>query len=615
MTEERREAFAPSLFKYQRLPTRQMRVGGVTLGGDAPVRIQSMTTTDTNDVASSAAQSIRIVEAGGEIVRLTTQGEREARSIGSVRAEMDRQGCHAPLVADVHFNPKAAVTAAALVEGVRINPGNFTGEAKRFNADADTMSDKEWHALIVEKLRPLIETCRNHKTAIRIGVNHGSLSDRIMAKHGDTPQGMVASCLEYVEAMEELDFRDIAISIKSSNTRVMVETVRLLVAALRGRSTAYPLHLGVTEAGSDAEGRIKSAAGIGALLNDGLGDTVRVSLTEAPEKEIPVARALVDHCARLAHTLTVREVETSGYSPFAYARRKTVETMDIGGNNAPVVMTIGGCEAADWAVSPHDGKVSRDGLSAPIVSLSELARRTDALPCFVRLSLDELCDAPDGHIAALARSESAIVMGHCTTGNYQAEIRALALELTNRGISSPLVCRHTSSAADVETFQLEISADLGGLLIDGLIDGVYVDNANISPTAAAETVLTLLQATRARFSRTEFISCPGCGRTLYDIQETAGRIKSQFGHLRGLKIGIMGCIVNGIGEMADADYGYVGAGRGKISLYRGKELVRRSLDQGEALEALRQLIADDGRWVDAQKEPQSQTSLARLRKN
>lgn len=603
MTEERGEAFAPSLFRYRRLPTRQIRVGGVTMGGDAPIRIQSMTTTDTNDVASSTAQSLRIVEAGGEIVRLTTQGEREARSIGDVRAEMDRQGCRAPLVADVHFNPKAAVTAAALVEGVRINPGNFTGEAKRFNADADTMSDEEWHALIVEKLRPLIETCRDHKTAIRIGVNHGSLSDRIMAKHGDTPQGMVASCLEYVEAMEEMDFGDIAISIKSSNTRVMVETVRLLVAALRRRGTAYPLHLGVTEAGSDAEGRIKSAAGIGALLNDGLGDTVRVSLTEAPEKEIPVARALVDHCSRLALAPAVREVETSCYSPFAYARRKTVETMGIGGSNAPVVMTMGDREAADWKVSPHDSKASHDGMSAPIVHLSELAQRTDAFPIFVRLSLDELCDAPDSQTAALARSKGAIIIGHCMTGNYQAEIRALALELTNRGICSPLVCRHASHAADVETFQLEISADLGGLLIDGLIDGVYVDNANISPTVAAETALALLQATRARFSRTEFISCPGCGRTLYDIQETAGRIKSRFGHLRGLKIGIMGCIVNGIGEMADADYGYVGAGRGKISLYRGKELVRRSLDQGEALEALRQLIADDGRWVDAQKEP------------
>lgn len=603
MAERCGEEFAPSLFKYQRLPTRQIRVGGVTMGGDAPVRIQSMTTTDTNDVASSAAQSMRIVEAGGEIVRLTTQGEREARSIGDVRAEMDGQGCHAPLVADVHFNPKAAVAAAALVEGVRINPGNFTGEAKRFSADADTMSDEEWHALIVEKLRPLIETCRSHKTAIRIGVNHGSLSDRIMAKHGDTPHGMVASCLEYVAAMEELDFHDIAISIKSSNTRVMVETVRLLAAALRRRGTVYPLHLGVTEAGSDAEGRIKSAAGIGALLNDGLGDTVRVSLTEAPEKEIPVARALVDHCARLTLAPAAREVKTSGYSPFAYSRRKTAETMGIGGNNAPVVMTAGYCHAADWAVSPHGGEASRNETSMPIVSLSELARQTDTRPCFVRMSLDELCDAPDDQTAALARDGKAIIIGHCKTGNYQAEIRALALELTNRGINAPLVCRHTSRTADVGAFQLEISADLGGLLIDGLIDGVYVDNANISPTVAAETALTLLQATRARFSRTEFISCPGCGRTLYDIQETSGRIKTQFGHLRGLKIGIMGCIVNGIGEMADADYGYVGAGRGKISLYRGKELVRRSIDQGEALEALRQLIVDDGRWADAQKEP------------
>lgn len=573
------------------------------MGGDAPIRIQSMTTTDTNDVAASAAQSMRIVEAGGEIVRLTTQGEREARSIGGVRAEMDRQGCRTPLVADVHFNPKAAVTAATLVEGVRINPGNFTGEAKRFNANADTTTDEEWHALIVEKLRPLIEACRSHQTAIRIGVNHGSLSDRIMAKHGDTPQGMVASCLEYVDAMEELGFHDIAISIKSSNTRIMVETVRLLAAALRRRGTVYPLHLGVTEAGSDAEGRIKSAAGIGALLNDGLGDTVRVSLTEAPEKEIPVARALVDHCTRLRLAPPAREVKTDSYSPFAYARRKTVETMGIGGNTPPVVMTAGDSEAADWIVSAQTCTASRDRISAPILTLPEYTQRTDASPCFVRLNLGELRDAPDAQTAKLAQDKSAVIMGLCKTGNYQAEIRALAMELTNRGIGAPLVCRHRSGTADVEAFQLEISADLGGLLIDGLIDGVEVDNNNIAPQLAAETALTLLQATRARFSRTEFISCPGCGRTLYDIQETAGRIKEQFGHLRGLKIGIMGCIVNGIGEMADADYGYVGAGRGKISLYRGKEVVRRSLDQSEALEALKQLIADDGRWVDAQKEP------------
>ena len=545
------------------------------MGGDAPIRIQSMTTTDTNNVDDSTAQSLKIVNAGGELVRLTTQGEREARSIGQVRKALDNLGYHTPLVADVHFNPKAALTAAALVEAVRINPGNYTGEAKRFNADADNMTDQQWHDLIIEKLIPLVETCRQHHTALRIGVNHGSLSDRIMAKYGDTPQGMVASCTEYLDALEQLDFHDTAISIKSSNTRVMVQTVRLLAATLRQRGQVYPLHLGVTEAGSDAEGRIKSAAGIGALLNDGLGDTIRVSLTEAPEKEIPVARALADHCAKLALRQPVPQIDTSLYSPFSYVRRRSINVHAIGANNHPVVITPSN-SAADWLFSAPDTITSPDGTSLHPV----------------HLTLASLLALPDDAIAALKSRTDTVIVATCDSGNFQAEFRALALQLSNLHVDLPLVCQYATSANVNEQFQLEMAADLGGLLIDGLIDGVIV------PDAALDAALTLLQATRARFSRTEFISCPGCGRTLYDIQSTVAQIKTRFGHLKGLKIGVMGCIVNGIGEMADADYGYVGAGRGKISLYRGKELVQRSLDQDLALDALKQLIADDGKWVE-----------------
>lgn len=585
-------AFANSLSKYSRLETRKIHVGTLSLGGDAPIRIQSMTTTDTNNVDASTRQSIQIINAGGEIVRLTTQGEKEARNIGLIRAELDKNNHRAPLVADVHFNPNAALTAAARVEAVRINPGNFTGEAKRFNADADKLSDEQWHNLIINKLRPLVETCKQHHTAIRIGVNHGSLSDRVMAKYGDTPQGMVASCTEYIDALEQLDFRQIAISIKSSNTRVMVQTVRLLAATLRQRGAIYPLHLGVTEAGSDAEGRIKSAAGIGALLNDGIGDTIRVSLTEAPEAEIPVARSLADHCARLANTPDIGTPPSDLYSPFAYNRRPTVEALGIGSTNHPIVATQGQSQA-DWTLS-HD-------LSAVTTQKGQTIHITTSPstpgPCLIKLTLNEVRNLPDTDLANLRHRSDAAILAPCQSGNHQAELRALALELTNRDIPLPLICLYESAQTDFQLFQLQMSADLGGLLIDGLIDGIAIV-APHSPQQVADTALMLLQATRARFSRTEFISCPGCGRTLYDIQSTVALIKSQFGHLKGLKIGIMGCIVNGIGEMADADYGYVGAGRGKISLYRGKELVRRSLDQEEALAALKQLITDDGKWIE-----------------
>lgn len=579
------DGFCTSLFKYQRQRTEQIHLGDMTLGGDAPIRIQSMTTTDTNNTEASAGQSARIAKAGGKIVRLTTQGEREALNIGRVREELRGRGINVPLVADVHFNRKAAETAANYVEAVRINPGNYTGEAKRFNMYADNLTDDEWHNLIVEKLRPLVRICKAHGTAIRIGVNHGSLSDRIMAKYGDTPEGMVASCTEYLDAFEDLGFGEIAISIKSSNTRVMVETVRMLAATLRSRSKVYPLHLGVTEAGSDAEGRIKSAAGIGALLNDGLGDTVRVSLTEAPEAEIPVAKALVDYCTRLADAKDVDPVSTLHYSPYQYQRRATIaNSKKIGGDNAPavIVVTEGEAEAADSTLA-----------TTPATdALTQIANGEKNIG--IRLS-----DITNPAIAEkIKEAKDVTLFGISESGNPMAELRALALELANKGISHPMVGCYTSGAEELSQFQLQMSADMGGLFIDGLLDGLCICAPAIEPNAAAESGLALLQACRARFDRTEFISCPGCGRTLYDIQETVAKIKQELGHLGGLKIGIMGCIVNGIGEMADADYGYVGAGRGKISLYRGKEVVKRSIEQSEALEALKQIIKDDGRWTE-----------------
>ena len=580
------DGYCPSLFRYERQLTSQIEIGGMAMGGDAPIRIQSMTTTDTNDVAGSAEQSVRIIDAGGEIVRLTTQGEREAKSIGEISKELKKRGFRTPLVADVHFNPKAAETAATLVEAVRINPGNYTGEAKRFNKDADKLTDQEWHELIVEKLRPLVGICKTNKTAIRIGVNHGSLSDRVMAKYGDTPEGMVASCTEYLDAFEELGFRDLAISIKSSNTRVMVETVRLLSATLRRRGNVYPLHLGVTEAGSDAEGRIKSAAGIGALLNDGLGDTIRVSLTEAPEAEIPVARQLVDYCQRLRTAPAVPTVDMSRYSPYTYQRRETDENAEgIGGAKAPVIFVVTHSEVAKSA----DFIINE--LPKPLSGMREAAAGGKYVVT--------LGDIVSGKVMAqLEKAKGATLFGKTESGNPMAELRAMSMALSAAGCKLPLVGVYESRAESVRELQLEMSADMGGLFIDGLLDGMCISAPGVDADDAAESGQMLLQACRARFDRTEFISCPGCGRTLYDIQETVAEIKKELGGLAGLKIGIMGCIVNGIGEMADADYGYVGAGRGKISLYRGKEVVKRSIDQSEALATLKQIIKDDGRWVE-----------------
>ncbi len=563
-------SFTDSLFEYRRNKTIEVPVGEISIGGDAPIRIQSMTTTDTNDVESSVEQAIRIIEAGGEIVRLTTQGRVEAENIGKIREGVRKRGYTTPLVADVHFNPNAAIVAAANVEKVRINPGNYTGEQKKFDQDADKMTDEQWMSLIEEKLRPLIDVCKKNSTTLRIGVNHGSLSDRIMAKYGDTPQGMVASCIEYISALEKLDFRRIVISIKSSDTRVMVETVRLLSATMRQMGRSYPLHLGVTEAGSDTEGRIKSAAGIGALLVDGLGDTIRVSLTEAPEAEVPVAKKLVEYVASKKNHQTIEVCDASAYSPFEYRRRQSDAVGNVGGVNAPVIIA-----------------------NSKLADIQNV--ETDR---YVRMSLSMLTEQK---ITELQSLRDRVIIAEAETANPTAELRAFILKLSANTVKLPVVVSVRYADSDLDSFQLKASADTGLLFIDGLADGLMLINENLSADAIAETSLQILQATKVRYSKAEFISCPGCGRTLYNIQEATQRIKAVFGHLKGLKIAVMGCIVNGIGEMADADYGYVGAGPGKISLYRGKVLIKRALQEQDAINELVSLIKSDGRWIESKK--------------
>lgn len=584
--------FCDNLFKYQRVNTRKVLVGELALGGLEPIRVQSMTTTNTNDTAASVEQSIRIIEAGGQIVRLTTQGRPEAQNMKEISEGLRSRGYITPLVADVHYNPAAAEIAAQYAEKVRINPGNYTGGAKRFDETADNMSQEEWMSLIKEKLTPLVKVCKEHETTLRIGVNHGSLSDRIMAKYGDTPEGMVASCMEYLEALESLDFYDIVISIKASNTRIMVHTVRQLMAAMKAKGTVYPLHLGVTEAGSDAEGRIKSAAGIGALMIDGLGDTIRVSLTEAPEAEIPVAQALVDYISSKREAPEVENVDTSSYSPYTYEKRESNQVLNIGGQVLPVVITNTPGEA-DYYFD-GTGYVDKQGNHYPMLLVSHIDECQET--CFVVASLSDLTQETLGK---LAKRNNVVVVASANSENQTVEYRAIILKLNNAGVKAPVVLWYTSQEAELSDYQLKASADLGLLFIDGLADGIMVSNENLKAKDVEDTAFVLLQAAQARFSKAEFISCPGCGRTLYDLQSTVQRIKARMGHLKGLKIGVMGCIVNGIGEMADAHYGYVGAGYDKISLYRGKQLVKKELNQEEALEQLIDIIKQDGLWIEA----------------
>ena len=497
------------------------------------------------------------------------------------------------------------MTAAHYADKVRINPGNFTGEAKRFNVDADKISDEEWYGILREKLSPLVDICRQNETSIRIGVNHGSLSDRIMARFGDTAQGMVASCTEYLDVFESLNFTDIVISIKSSNTRVMVQTVRLLAATMLERGHFYPLHLGVTEAGSDAEGRIKSAAGIGALLIDGIGDTIRVSLTEAPEAEVPVAQQLVDYTTSKATHATIESVSDDSYSPYEYRRRESKAVLNIGGNNQIAVIADATArkkpERFDADIvfcndNYADGKPvitdNCDADSLHLISARQLIEKGSANDVFVLIQTANI----DSELITVLQKSNVVIIAKPETTNPTAELRAFILKLNANNINAPVIPWLRYDDKDLATFQLKAAADAGLLLIDGLIDGLMLSNFSLPEKDVVDTTFSIMQATRSRFNKAEFISCPGCGRTLYDLQKTAATIKEKFGHLRGLKIGIMGCIVNGIGEMADADYGYVGAGRDKISLYRGKELVSRSLSEEDAIEKLEEIIRKDGLW-------------------
>lgn len=550
-----------SVFDYNRRETTTTRVGNVCIGSGFPIRLQSMNNTSTMDTDASVEQVERIAAAGADIDRLTAQGVREAANMGEIRRRLRERGCDIPLVADIHFNPRAAEEAALHVEKVRINPGNFVDPGRTFRKLEYT--DEEY-ARELEKIEgrfgPFLDLCKAHGTAIRIGVNHGSLSDRIMSRYGDTPAGMVESAMEFLRVAVARGFNDIVISIKASNTVVMVETVRRLVRAMDAEGMKFPLHLGVTEAGDGEDGRVRSAVGIGTLLGEGVGDTIRVSLSEAPEAEVPVARELADYLSARASAPSVDGEYAPGYDPVMPRMRATARVGIMGGGQLPVVL---GHDAVDEST-------------------------------LLRLSAGELRGILDGDNAAVSLDGKVVVVTS-SHPNPVADISAAIHKMWGLGYDNPVVASLDYTGATPGQTVIRASADMGALLLNGLVDGVEIKSEGMGKEALDRLSLGILQASRRRMTKTEFVSCPGCGRTMFDLQETVARVKAATSMYPGLKIAVMGCIVNGPGEMADADYGYVGAGVGNVSLYRGKELVEKNIPSAEAVDRLIALMRADGR--------------------
>ena len=569
-----------NLFNYSRRKSVEVKVGGVTIGYGNPVRVQSMTNTSTMDTDGSVEQVLRIVGKGGELVRLTTQGNREAVNMGSIKEQLKARGCNVPLVADVHFNASVADTAARYADKVRVNPGNYVDAARTFKqidyTDAEYADELK---RLRERFVAFLDICKAEGKAVRVGVNHGSLSDRIMSRYGDTPSGVVESCMEFLRICRDEQFNDVVVSIKTSNTSMMVTTVRRLVRVMAEEGISYPLHLGVTEAGDAEDGRIKSAVGIGALLADGIGDTLRVSLAEAPENEIPVAKELAGYVALREGQPLIDAAVAPCFDYEEPQRRATLAAGIVGGKNLPVVV---GDAVTDADIAP-------DFIAGELEVLS-LDSASDG--AFVAVAYSDL--TPD-NIARIKSLKDIVLVASSRHVNAVGELRAIVHRLMIEDIQAPVIVRRAYNEESIETLRIKAAADLGVLLIDGLVDGLWIENPSGTAAELNSIMFGILQATRARISKTEYIACPGCGRTMYDLQGTLARIKAATAHLKGLKIGVMGCIVNGPGEMADADYGYVGAARGKVSLYRKKECVEKNIPEDEAIERLLELIENDKR--------------------
>lgn len=637
--------YCNSLTTYSRFLTREVSMGDLRMGAHHPIRVQSMTTTDTMDTAATVAQSIRMIEAGCELVRITAPSMNEARNLEVIRKDLNMRGYRTPICADIHFTPNAAEFAARVIEKVRVNPGNYADKKKFETIDYTDAAYEAELERIRSRFTPLVKICKEYGTAMRIGTNHGSLSDRIMSRYGDTPLGMVESALEFLRICEDHDYYNIVISMKASNTQVMVQAYRLLVAKMIASGRNYPLHLGVTEAGDGEDGRIKSAVGIGTLLEDGLGDTIRVSLTEEPEFEIPVARQLADRYTQRNKHRPIPDIDFQlPYNSYEYNRNPTREVINIGHHNVPRVV-------ADYSARQEVTAASLFGVgynySVPLDkwNLSDLAvdyvfmgdnelkfeipgtlgliyhapvwaknkTQERAYPLFfgndyfeaqekspslnfVRVDIQTLSPP---FISKIKTEKNLCLVLTSDNTHTMPELRRMAMELKHQGCDLPFIIKCSYSDLDEARFQLYSSTDLGGLLLDGFGDGVWIDQRNcVSTQVCNSTAFGILQATRTRISKTEYISCPSCGRTLFDLQETTQKIRERTDHLKGIKIGIMGCIVNGPGEMADADYGYVGTGPGKISLYKGKEVVKKNVTSETAVDELISLIREHGDWVE-----------------
>jgi len=640
--------YCSSITKYSRLLTREVSIGDLPLGGSYPIRIQSMTTTDTMNTLATVEQSIRMISAGSEYVRITAPSLNEAQNLLNIKNELKKRGFNNPIIADIHFTPNAAELAARIVEKVRINPGNYV-DKKKFQAleysDSEYSEELE---RIRERFTPLVKICKEYGTAMRIGTNHGSLSDRIMSRYGDTPLGMVESALEFVRICEENNFHQIVLSMKASNPQIMVQAYRLLINKMFEERMNYPLHLGVTEAGDGEDGRIKSSVGIGTLLEDGIGDTIRVSLTEEPEHEIPVAISLAKRYSVRDKHDPIIAIDDQPNNPFIYERRRTFEISNIGGETVPKVIAdfshssivepsdlncIGytyNSTTDKWNISDQASDfiyLGNNDLSFEIPSNLKLIYnykkwisiedRSKGFPFLkfeeynTKLSLSFVLNFIQLNIHDLFNKEfinlanNPTIVFILTTENIHgmAEQRRVFFELIKKNISNPVIIKRNYLFDEFEYFRIYSSTDLGALLIDGFGDGIWLCKSQYNHlyeerSAINRTSFGILQATRTRISKTEYIACPSCGRTLFDLVEVTNKIRSRTEHLKGVKIAIMGCIVNGPGEMADADYGYVGSGIGKITLYKGKEVVKRSINAENALDELIKIIKNDGNWFE-----------------
>ena len=593
--------YCNNFVSYSRWATREIVIGNLKLGGDSPIRLQSMSSCRPMDTESNVEQAARIIDAGGELVRFTAPGVKDAANLELISRGIRSKGYNEPLVADIHYKPDAALVAADFVEKVRINPGNYA-ELHKSKINYTDQEYQESLKHIDSKFITLIEKCKLNNVALRIGSNHGSLSQRIMDKHGDTAKGMVEAAMEYLRIAIKNDFHEIVISMKASNITVMVQAYRLLSVKMREENMNFPLHLGVTEAGDGEDGRIKSAVGIGSLLEDGLGDTIRVSLTEDPELEIPVAKIIADRYKNKSWT-SENEIIELPYNPLESKRRMTREISEIGGDSEIVVIPfdytvdMGGgnfiADADEVFIFKEDSEIE----DIPYVNLEEyLEHDINPLDWFVELNYS---DFKNGDFLSINKNSNVILVFSDDSENSVHKYREMFIELMNRHINLPVIIKHKYNFETEQELQIHAAIDFGALLVDGLGDGIWIENdGNISQERINEISLGILQATRSRITKTDFISCPSCGRTLYNIQEATAIIKSRTSHLKGLKIAIMGCIVNGPGEMADADYGYVGSGPNNINLYKGKTVIAKGIPQVEAVEALINLIKDNGDWVD-----------------